>query len=95
MSRGTVLVIDDERDLVNLVRYNLESEGYEVLGALDGESGINLALSRSPDLILLDRMMWLRRRGGLPASAERGSHRARARDHAHGEGRGGGARPGA
>src|SRR6185295_16192402 len=57
MGRGTVLVIDDERDLVNLVRYNLESEGYEVLGALDGESGLNLALTRSPDLILLDRMM--------------------------------------
>ena len=29
MARGTVLVIDDERDLVNLVKYNLESEGYE------------------------------------------------------------------
>jgi len=57
MGRGTVLVIDDERDLVNLVRYNLESEGYEVLGALDGESGLHLALTRSPDLILLDRMM--------------------------------------
>jgi DNA-binding response OmpR family regulator len=57
MGRGTVLVIDDERDLVNLVRYNLESEGYEVLGALDGESGLNLALTRAPDLILLDRMM--------------------------------------
>src|SRR4029077_11807965 len=57
MGRGTVLVIDDERDLVNLVRYNLECEGYEVLGALDGESGLNLAFTRSPDLILLDRMM--------------------------------------
>lgn len=57
MGKGTVLVIDDERDLVNLVRYNLESEGYEVLGALDGEAGLNLALTRSPDLILLDRMM--------------------------------------
>ncbi|MBV8880066.1 MAG: response regulator [Planctomycetaceae bacterium] len=57
MGRGTVLVIDDERDLVNLVRYNLESEGYEVLGALDGESGLNLAMTRAPDLILLDRMM--------------------------------------
>jgi len=57
MARGTVLVIDDERDLVNLVKYNLESEGYEVLGALDGESGLSLALTRAPDLILLDRMM--------------------------------------
>ena len=57
MGRGTVLVIDDERDLLNLVRFNLESEGYEVLGALDGESGLNLAFTRSPDLILLDRMM--------------------------------------
>src|SRR5262249_32535988 len=57
MARGTVLVIDDERGLVNLGRYNLESEGYEVIGALDGEAGLNLALTRSPDLILLDRMM--------------------------------------
>jgi DNA-binding response OmpR family regulator len=57
MERGTVLVIDDERDLVELVRYNLEREGFEVLAAADGESGLSLALARKPDVILLDRMM--------------------------------------
>ena len=50
MNRKTVLVIDDERDLVALVRYNLEREGFEVLGALDGESGLELAISRKPDV---------------------------------------------
>jgi len=55
--RPKVLVIDDERDLVELVRYNLERDGFEVFGAPDGESGLALALQRSPDVILLDRMM--------------------------------------
>jgi DNA-binding response OmpR family regulator len=57
MNRKTVMVIDDERDLVALVRYNLEREGFEVLGALDGESGLELAVTRKPDVIILDRMM--------------------------------------
>jgi DNA-binding response OmpR family regulator/DNA-directed RNA polymerase subunit RPC12/RpoP len=52
-----VLVIDDERDLVELVRYSLEREGFRVLGAADGEAGVALALERRPDLIVLDRMM--------------------------------------
>jgi DNA-binding response OmpR family regulator len=57
MQRGTVLVIDDERDLVDLVRYNLEREGFEVLRATDGETGFELAVERKPDVIILDRMM--------------------------------------
>jgi two-component system alkaline phosphatase synthesis response regulator PhoP len=57
MNGKTVLVIDDERDLVALVRYNLEREGFEVLGALDGVSGLELAVTRKPDVIILDRMM--------------------------------------
>ncbi len=56
-AKKTVLVIDDERDLVDLLRYNLEREGFEVLGAADGETGLELAISRKPDVIILDRMM--------------------------------------
>ncbi len=55
--KSTVLVIDDERDLVELVRYALEREGFDVLGAPDGEAGFALALERRPDVIVLDRMM--------------------------------------
>jgi DNA-binding response OmpR family regulator/predicted Ser/Thr protein kinase len=55
--RSAVLVIDDEKDLVEILRYNLEREGFEVLTSYDGESGFSLALERKPDVILLDRMM--------------------------------------
>jgi two-component system alkaline phosphatase synthesis response regulator PhoP len=57
MSRGTVLVIDDEKDLIELVRYNLQNEGFEVLAARDGESGVREALDRKPDLVLIDLML--------------------------------------
>lgn len=57
MSKGKVLVIDDEKDLVELLRYNLEREGYEVLAATSGESGLALALAHSPRVVVLDRMM--------------------------------------
>jgi two-component system, OmpR family, alkaline phosphatase synthesis response regulator PhoP len=57
MKRGTVLVIDDEVDLVELVRYNLEKDGYWVRTAPDGESGLALAVAEQPDLILLDVML--------------------------------------
>jgi DNA-binding response OmpR family regulator len=56
-SKRVVLVIDDERDLIDLLRYNLEREGFEVLGAPDGETGLDMALDRRPDVIVLDRMM--------------------------------------
>jgi DNA-binding response OmpR family regulator len=56
-AKKTVLVIDDERDLVDLVRYNLEREGFIVLGAADGESGLELAIAQKPDVIVLDRML--------------------------------------
>jgi DNA-binding response OmpR family regulator len=53
----TVLVIDDEPDLVRLVEYNLGKEGYLVLSARDGESGLKLARDQSPQAILLDVML--------------------------------------
>ncbi len=57
MSKAIVLVIDDEADLIELVRYNLEKEGYAVFGAADGESGFARALSEKPDVIVVDLML--------------------------------------
>jgi DNA-binding response OmpR family regulator len=57
MSRATVLVIDDEKDLLELVRYNLEKEHLEVICASDGQSGLEIGLQHKPDLVLLDLMM--------------------------------------
>ena len=57
MARATVLVVDDERDLIEMVRYGLEKEGFEVAGAFSGESGLAVAAHNLPDLILLDLMM--------------------------------------
>ena len=57
MPRRTVLVIDDEKDLIELVRYNLEKEGFAVRGALDGETGLSIALQEQPDVVLVDLML--------------------------------------
>lgn len=53
----TILVIEDERDLLDLVAFNLEREGYRVLTALDGRDGLETARTRLPDLIVLDLML--------------------------------------
>lgn len=52
-----ILVVDDEASIVNIIAYNLKKEGYEVITANDGEKALELALSQTPDLILLDIMM--------------------------------------
>ncbi|MBE6013584.1 response regulator [Anaeropeptidivorans aminofermentans] len=52
-----VLVIDDEKNIVDIVEFNLKKEGYEILKAFDGEAGLKSALEEDPDLILLDIMM--------------------------------------
>jgi DNA-binding response OmpR family regulator len=57
MSKGSILVIDDEKDIIELIRYSLEREGYAVISALDGEGGIALAMRENPDLIILDLML--------------------------------------
>ena len=54
---GTILVVDDERPIVDILRFNLEREGYTVLEALDGAEGLESALTNSPDLVLLDVML--------------------------------------
>jgi two-component system alkaline phosphatase synthesis response regulator PhoP len=57
MAKRTILVIDDEPDLIELVRYNLEKEGFEVQGALDGESGLRAAYAQVPDVVVVDLML--------------------------------------
>ena len=52
-----ILVIDDERNIVDLVAFNLKKEGYAVLTATDGEEGLALTFAENPDLVLLDVMM--------------------------------------
>ena len=53
----TILVVDDERDLVELVRYNLVQAGYRVVSASDGRQAVDLACRERPDLIVLDLML--------------------------------------
>ena len=54
---ATILVVDNEPDLVEIVCYRLERDGYTVLTADDGESGLARVLADEPDLIVLDVMM--------------------------------------
>ena len=57
MSEKTILVIDDDIDLVEIIRVTLENEGYKVVDAQSGERGLAMATEMKPDLILLDVMM--------------------------------------
>ena len=52
-----ILIVDDEKDIVDLVAYNLEKEGHEVLKAYDGERAIQSIRSKGPDLVILDLML--------------------------------------
>jgi two-component system phosphate regulon response regulator PhoB len=57
MQKGTILIIDDEKDLIEMVRYNLDKDGYDVISATDGQSGLGIAQAHKLDLIILDLMM--------------------------------------
>ena len=52
-----ILVVDDEQDLVELLAFNLQRKGYQVMVAYDGEGAISVAEEEVPDLILLDVML--------------------------------------
>src|SRR5271163_1145912 len=52
-----VLLIEDDRDIVELVRYNLEREGFQVAAATDGATGLAQLRKAPPDLLLLDLML--------------------------------------
>lgn len=55
--KQTILVVDDEQDLLDLIEYNLKKEGFDVIRAEDGKEGIEMARTHSPNLVLLDIMM--------------------------------------
>lgn len=52
-----VLIVEDEKNIVDILNFNLTRESYETLEAYDGEAGLKLALEQNPDLILLDLML--------------------------------------
>jgi DNA-binding response OmpR family regulator len=56
-NKRTILVVDDERDLVDLISYNLTRNGFAALTALDGNDALDVATRELPDLIILDLMM--------------------------------------
>ena len=55
--KKTVLIVEDEKSIVDIVRFNLEKEGYATLTAYDGETGLAMALEKNPDIVLLDVML--------------------------------------
>jgi DNA-binding response OmpR family regulator len=57
MTKEKILIVEDEKDLVRLIRYNLEKEKFHVTAARDAETGLKLARKNKPDLILLDIML--------------------------------------
>lgn len=57
MSKETILLVDDEPDIIELISYNLEKEGFKVYRAESGKKAIELAEKKQPDLIILDVMM--------------------------------------
>ncbi|MFR3920340.1 MAG: response regulator [Clostridia bacterium] len=56
-NKKTILVVDDEKPIIDILVYNLQKEGYNTLEATDGEMGLNMALEKKPNLILLDVML--------------------------------------
>lgn len=56
-NKKTILVVDDEKPIIDILVYNLQKEGYNTLEATDGEMGFDIAQEKRPDLILLDVML--------------------------------------
>ena len=57
MNDKKILIVDDEKAIVDILKFNLEKEGFTTTVAYDGEEAIKIALSVNPDLILLDLML--------------------------------------
>ncbi|MDO7906193.1 response regulator YycF [Paenibacillus sp. JX-17] len=55
--QGTILVVDDEQPIADILKFNLEKEGYRVICAFDGNTAVELVSAEQPDLILLDLML--------------------------------------
>ena len=52
-----ILIVEDEKTIVDIIAFNLNKEGYDVIYAYDGKTGLNMALTENPELVLLDVMM--------------------------------------
>ncbi len=57
MSKEKVLIVEDEEDILQLLSFNVEAAGYEVIASADGYEGLHLAIAHHPDLVLLDIML--------------------------------------
>ena len=57
MEKQTILIVDDEQDLLDMIEYNLRQQDYDVLTADNGQLGIQIAIENKPNLVLLDVMM--------------------------------------
>lgn len=57
MAKASILIIEDDRSLADVVAYNLRQQGYEVLLSSDGEDGTSMALQHQPDVVILDLML--------------------------------------
>lgn len=57
MVKERILVVDDERDIIELIKYNLELEGFRVIPSYNGEDALRLAKREPPDLLILDLML--------------------------------------
>ncbi|WP_020587868.1 response regulator [Desulfobacter curvatus] len=57
MSKETILIVDDEEDILELIKFNLKGEGYNILQAMTGEEAIKIAKHSGPDLMVLDLML--------------------------------------
>ena len=57
MEKKKILLVDDEKDLVETVSFRLDASGYEIIPAYDGKDGFDKARSERPDLIILDLML--------------------------------------
>ena len=56
-NKKTILIVDDEKPIVDILVYNLQKEGYNTIDANDGVEAVDIALAQKPDLILLDIML--------------------------------------
>ncbi len=57
MLKETILIVDDEEDIIELIKYNLKNEGYNILTAVSGEEAIKISKQARPDLMVLDLML--------------------------------------
>ena len=55
--KKTILAVDDEGSIIDLLKFNIEKEGYNFISALDGEEGFQKVMNEKPDLVLLDVML--------------------------------------